>query len=73
MPIAVIADSIVGKRKNSWQDIDTVLQYFGNGKYSAQKQYRDFVDKEVDCGRTPELTGGGLLRPMRRGVMCSYY
>jgi len=53
---------IVGKRKNSWQDFDTVLQYFGNERCSAQKRYRDFVEKEVGCGRNPEYTGGGLVR-----------
>ncbi len=53
---------IVGKRKNPWQDIDSVLQHFGKRKYSAQKRYRDFVEKGVGRGRNPELTGGGLLR-----------
>jgi len=35
---------IYGKRENSWKYIDTVLHYFGSGKYSAQARYRDFVE-----------------------------
>jgi len=39
-----------------------VLKYFGDEKYSAQKRYRDFVEKEVGFCRNPEFTGGGLVR-----------
>jgi putative transposase len=53
---------IVGKQKNAWQDIDSVLQHFGKRNDSAQKRYRDFVEKGVGHGRNPELTGGRLLR-----------
>ena len=53
---------IMGKRKNSWQDTDSVLQLFGKNKYAARKNYRYFVDKGIGQGRNQELTGGGLLR-----------
>lgn len=39
-----------------------MLRHFGKRKYSAQKRYRDFVEKGLGHGRNPELTGGGLLR-----------
>jgi len=35
---------IMGKRKNSWQDTDSVLQLFGKSQYAARKKYRDFVE-----------------------------
>ena len=54
--------SIMGKRKNNWQDTNSVLQLFGKNKYAARKKYRDFVDKGIGQGRNQELTGGGLLR-----------
>ena len=53
---------IMGKRKNSWQDTESVLRLFGKIQYAARKKYRDFVEKGVGLGRNPEITGGGLLR-----------
>ncbi len=53
---------IMGKRKNPWQDTDSVLQLFGKSQYAARKKYRDFVEKGIGRGRNPEMTGGGLLR-----------
>jgi hypothetical protein len=41
----------MGKRKNPWQDIDSVLQLFGKSKYAARKQYWDFVEKGIGQGR----------------------
>ncbi len=52
----------MGKRKNTWQDTDSVLRLFGKSQYAAQKKYRDFVVKGVGRGRIPEMTRGGLLR-----------
>jgi len=52
----------MGKRKNPWQDTDSVLRLFGKSKYAARKKYRDFVEKGIGQGRNPEMTGGGLLR-----------
>ena len=54
--------AIMGIRKNSWQDKDSVLNLFGKNKYSARKKYRSFVEKGIGQGRIQELTGGGLLR-----------
>jgi len=53
---------LMGKRKNDWQDIDTVLGFFGQKVYSARKQYHVFVEKGIALGKRPELTGGGLIR-----------
>jgi hypothetical protein len=54
--------TLMGKRKNSWQDTDSVRHLFGRSKYAARLKYRDFVEKGIGRGRNPELTGGGLLR-----------
>ena len=45
-----------------WQDVDYVLSFFGKRVSSSRKQYRIFVEKGVEQGRRPDLTGGGLVR-----------
>jgi len=54
--------TIMGKRKNPWQDSDSVLTLFGKSQYAARKKYRDFIAKGNDQERNPEMTGGGLIR-----------
>lgn len=53
---------LMGKRKNDWQDVNTVLSLFGKTVASARKRYRKFVEKGISLGKRPELIGGGLLR-----------
>ena len=53
---------LLGKRKNNWQDADYVLKLFGKHRSSAQKHYREFVEKGVSMGRRSDLIGGGLIR-----------
>ncbi len=53
---------LMGKIKDQWQDVDTVLALFGKKRYAAQKKYREFVEKGILGGKKPELTGGGLIR-----------
>ena len=36
---------VMGNRKNTWQDIDSVLRLFAKSQYTAQKKYRDFVEE----------------------------
>lgn len=52
---------IMGRVKRAWQDITTVLAYFGKGQKAAEK-YEQFVKEGVSQGRRPELVGGGLIR-----------
>ena len=54
--------TLMGSKKNPWQDVDYVLSYFGKRVATCRKKYRDFVEKEVQQGRRSELTGGGLVR-----------
>lgn len=51
----------VGNRKNSWQNTESVLRYFGKQNYSVRKKYRVFVENGVGLGRNPKLTGGLLI------------
>jgi hypothetical protein len=53
--------AIMGRVKRAWQDITTVLAYFGKGQKAAEK-YEQFVREGVSQGRRPELVGGGLIR-----------
>jgi putative transposase len=55
--------AIMGRVQREWQDIDTVLSYFGGGR-GAIEQYGQFVRGGVSQGRRPELVGGGLIRSM---------
>jgi putative transposase len=55
---------IVGNRESSWQDVSYVLRQFGKRKSTARLNYRDFVQKGIELGRRPELTGGGLVRSL---------
>ena len=54
---------IIGRVKRKWQDIDTVLSYFGKGRKAIEK-YEEFVREGVSQGRRPELVGGGLIRSL---------
>ena len=54
---------IVGRVEQKWQDIDTVLRYFGRGREAVEK-YEQFVREGVSQGRRPELVGGGLIRSL---------
>ena len=53
---------LMGYRKNSWQDTDYVLSYFGSKRGSARRRYRAYVEEGVQEGRRPDLVGGGLIR-----------
>ena len=52
---------IMGRVDRKWQDINTVLGYFGRGRKAIEK-YEQFVREGVSQGRRPELVGGGLIR-----------
>ncbi len=52
----------MGKLKRDFQDVDYVMQLFGDKVAEARGNYREYVRKRIDLGRRPELVGGGLLR-----------
>lgn len=54
--------ALMGSKKNPWQDADYVLSFFGKRVSTCRKKYLHFVEKGVEQGKRPELTGGGLVR-----------
>lgn len=54
---------IMGRVERGWQDIGTVLAYFGKGR-DAVKKYEQFVQEGISQGRRPGLAGGGLIRSL---------
>jgi len=53
---------IMGKKSIPWQNDQFVLQYFGKTRSKACRRYKIYVEKGIQRGRRPELTGGGLIR-----------
>jgi hypothetical protein len=56
--------AILGRQKRGWQDVGTVLAYFGRRKRRAIAAYEDYVREGIEKGRRPELVGGGLIRSL---------
>ncbi len=54
--------SVMGQKKQPWQNVDYVYRLFSEKKKEARKIYRAFVKKGIDEGKREDLTGGGLLR-----------
>ena len=53
---------VMGKRKQPWQDTDTILRFYNSKLSLARRRYRAYVKKGIDEGRRPDLMGGGLIR-----------
>ena len=74
--------AIVGRVERKWQDVETVLAYFGRRRKKAVIGYKQFVREGIGQGRRPELVGGGLIRSMggwaqvvslrRKGMQSAY-
>jgi putative transposase len=52
---------LMGRHKNSWQEIDEVLKYFGDRVEQARAGYRKFMEDGIKQGRRLDLTGGGSV------------
>ncbi|MBW2606290.1 MAG: transposase [Deltaproteobacteria bacterium] len=53
---------IMGKRNKDWQDDGYVLKLFNDKRSTARRRYKIFVQKGIQEGKRPDLTGGGLVR-----------
>jgi len=53
---------IMGKSTMAGQKDEDVLLLFNQGKRSARRKYRTFVEEGICLGRRDELVGGGLRR-----------
>ena len=56
--------ALMGKEKRPWQDVDYVLQCFGQTTYGARRAYLSYVEEGVRQGRREDLIGGGLIRSL---------
>ena len=56
--------TIMGKQKRGWQDVGSVLGFFGWRKKRAIAAYENYVREGIEKGRKPELVGGGLIRSL---------
>jgi len=55
--------ALMGRVKRDWQDIETVLGYFGRGRKAVEK-YEQYVQEGVSLGKRPQFVGGGLIRSL---------
>jgi putative transposase len=55
---------IMGFQKREWQDVGTVLGYFGCREKVARRKYHKYMKEGVRQGRRPDLVGGGLIRSL---------
>ncbi|MBS3906428.1 MAG: transposase, partial [Syntrophaceae bacterium] len=55
---------IMGRLKRQWQEVNTVLSYFGKSRKEAIRKYERYVAEGVEMGKRLELVGGGLIRSM---------
>ena len=53
---------LMGHHKSPWQNVNDVLSFFGDKSNTARKKYRQFIEKGIDFGKRPDLTGGGIVR-----------
>jgi putative transposase len=54
--------TLIGRAKHPWMDVDTVLAQFAGTRKKAINEYRRFVREGAGQGTVKELTGGGLVR-----------
>ncbi|NIS78970.1 MAG: transposase [Anaerolineales bacterium] len=54
--------ALVGNRKNSWQDTDSILSLFDETRSTARRRYREFCKNGISQGKRSDLVGGGLIR-----------
>jgi hypothetical protein len=54
--------ALIGKHKVVFQHTDTELKRFAKTLNVSRKRYREFVQKGIEQGKRPELSGGGLVR-----------
>jgi len=54
--------AIMGKKKKDWQDDGYVLKLFNGKRSTERRRYKIFVQKGIQEGKRPDLTGGGLIR-----------
>src|SRR4030043_236961 len=54
--------TVMGNARQDWMDTVYVLSQFGARKKASRNAYRRFVGEGMAMGKSPEFTGGGLIR-----------
>jgi putative transposase len=57
--------ALLGNAKYKWQKIEKIMQYFGEGKSKAIREYLEFVASAQTEGKRDDLEGGGLIRSQK--------
>ena len=52
---------LMGQAEAGFQDIEYVLNLFGQSENAARRAYESFVAQGVKHSRRPDLVGGGVL------------
>ncbi len=55
---------VIDAQEREWQDVESVLAYFGKRRGKAIAEYENYVKAGIPLGRRPELVGGGLIRSL---------
>ena len=56
--------AILGIEDRIWQDVNTVLGYFGKTVNASRESYLSYISSGFDQGHRDELIGGGLIRSL---------
>ena len=56
--------AVVGICNDKWMNTEYVLSQFGSKRKKATEAYRQFIKEELNMGRIPESTGGGLIHSL---------
>ena len=57
----------MGKEKRDWQDVDYVLNNFGETTHRVRGAYYSSLEAGINQGHRDELTGGGLSEALEAG------
>jgi REP element-mobilizing transposase RayT len=55
---------LMTSRRNSWQDTDYVLSWFGKKTGQSRRTYHRYISEGIKQGHRPEMVGGGLIRSL---------
>ncbi len=55
---------LMGRKKRPWQEVDYVLQCFGESASGARRAYFSYIEEGMEQGRREDLIGGGLIRSL---------
>ena len=58
---------MMGRDRASWQRSGEVLGYFGKGSRKSRVSYGLYMAEGAGQGKSPKLSGGGILRRMKAG------